>query len=207
MKIGKFNVSAGFVCLIAALYYFDRQQILIWFLLACMVHEAGHWSAIRFSGGQVDSMRLTAAGAEMIFENHIILPYYAELLTVLAGPTANLLLAVAAGKAARLSGADPLYTLAGISTALALFNLLPAFPLDGGQAVFLLISWMGFPICAGRVLNVLSLLTAAAVTAAGGFLFYFCGNFTLLLVGAWLLSRTLGLLGKNSCQHSRLGIE
>lgn len=207
MKLGKLTVSAGFIFLLAALYYFDQQGVLPWFLLACAVHEAAHWLALRLAGGQIQALRLTAVGAEMKIQDRALLSYPAELLAVLAGPAANLLLAIGAAQAGRLLELVPLYTLSGVSFVLSLFNLLPAVPLDGGRAVFLLLSWMGLPWLAERVERTLSLVTAAAVTAAGGALLYCGGGFTLLIVGFWLLAGTLGRYGKKSCQPRCLGIE
>lgn len=104
------------------------------YLASVMAHEALHLYVARrrgipiehtllfFFGGMVRSYRRPLAPAD-------------ELSYALAGPAANLLIGLALGGAASLTGgwAAPLLWLAGANLALALANLLPVHPLDGGR--------------------------------------------------------------------------
>ena len=44
------EISGGALLMLAALYYLDGQGVLPLALLACALHEAGHWLAIRALG-------------------------------------------------------------------------------------------------------------------------------------------------------------
>ena len=124
---GRVEVTGGFLLLVAWLNYLDRSFVVPLALAACGVHELGHIFVIRRMGGAIRGMRLTAVGAELILSRP--LGYWQEGLSALAGPGANLLLALIC-----CNGKGWL-TFAGLNLALALFNLLPVGRLDGGQAL------------------------------------------------------------------------
>ena len=123
MRLGRVEVTGGFLLLTAWLNYLDRQGVVPLALLACALHELGHWAALRALGARVRRVRLTAVGAEMEVDR--TLSYGGELLAALAGPGANLALALAFSP---LTGGG---LFAGLNLALACFNLLPVGQMDG----------------------------------------------------------------------------
>ena len=149
-------------------------------LLACALHELGHWAALRALGARVRRVRLTAVGAEM--EVNRGLSYGGELLAALAGPGANLALALAFSP---LPGGR---LFAGLNLALACFNLLPVGQLDGGRmpAVCWPGCWdppghTGSGVCLDRFLT-------AGLLLFGVLLVCFEGTATLFLTSCWLFS-------------------
>lgn len=178
MRLGRVEVTGGFLLLLAWLNYLDRSFLVPMALAACTAHELGHIAAIRLLGGSVKEVRLTAIGAELVLERP--LAYWQEGLSALAGPGVNLLLA--------LTGCRFSLTFAGLNLALALFNLLPVGRLDGGRAVYCTLALLAGPGSADRVGRWLDCLCTASVTAAGLFLALRSGNITLLLAAFWLLA-------------------
>lgn len=151
-----------------------------WGLLACVLHELGHYLVSRGFGGRLGWLELSAVGAGLGMEYPEPLTYGREILVVLAGPWVNL---VSGWLCARAG----LFLAAGVSFALGAFNLLPILPLDGGRAVWCgaaallgteraerLLDW-----CAGILLGLMA--GCGAVLAAG------YANFTLLLTTGWLM--------------------
>ena len=154
-------------------------------LAACLLHELGHYVALRLLGGRVSVLRITCVGAEMRLSPRTRLGPGARLLAVLAGPAASLGAALAASC---LGQGAATYCFGGLNLTLGLFNLLPTTRLDGGRALECLLELLGWEERAQRSLELVSvllglvLLAGAAVSLCLGW-----GNLTLVLVSLWLL--------------------
>ncbi len=170
------------------------QLIFVALVFACVVlHEFGHvWAAARYGIG-TRSVTLSPIGGVALLERFPEKPSQ-EIVIALAGPAVNL--AIAAGlwvllPQARFSFADePLLLLTQrnlfaelmiANIVLLVFNLIPAFPMDGGRVLrALLVSPFGYAtatVIAGRVGQVL-----AAVLAVLGLLY----NPLMVLVAAFV---------------------
>lgn len=71
MRLGRVEVSAGCLLLLAWLNYWDTQGVVALGLLACLLHELAHYGALRLAGAGVRRVRLTAVGAEMEVEGNL----------------------------------------------------------------------------------------------------------------------------------------
>lgn len=149
------RVSAGFLLLCLWFGWACGWQTLAVVLLAAGVHEGGHLLALRLLGARVRGFRVGLLGA-VLETDSAALSYPGELLAVLAGPGANLLLALLCRRQA---------VLAGSSIVLGLFNLLPLPALDGGRALELLLTWMLGVEAGERIGGALGRLFALALGA------------------------------------------
>lgn len=104
------------------------------FALAALLHECGHLAVLWLLGGRVERLSLRLTGAEIGYRSER-LSYGGEVLLALAGPGINLLCACLCAVLTRLWSEPRLYRFIGCHLALALFNLLPALPLDGGRVL------------------------------------------------------------------------
>jgi len=184
MRLGRLEISAGFLLLTAWLNYMDRQALVPLALLACALHELGHYAAIRCLGGTVRRLRLTAVGAEMELSGPI--SGWREGVAALAGPAVNLLLAQVF---CRWEGGG---LFAGLNLALACFNLLPAGGLDGGRALCCLLVPIAGEDLACRTAAYLDLAFTSCALALGATLAWTQGNITLLLTALWMAGRHAG---------------
>jgi Zn-dependent protease len=150
-------VSAGFV-------------IIIGLLLSILLHELGHAVAGRLFGARVSHIELTGIGGLAHFERALPGSAFARSAIYLAGPAVNLALwqglGVLTGEAmgmGRSMLALPLAVLASANFYLMVFNLLPAYPLDGGHT---LDAWLGAilgPVWSVRIVAGLGLAVAVGV--------------------------------------------
>jgi Zn-dependent protease len=108
-------------------------------VVSIALHEIGHALTARASGASVDHIALTLWGGHTTYRARRVgaLP---SVLISLAGPVVNLVLAIAAGLGERLvppfTGSSHLLTMiSSLNWALAVFNLLPGLPMDGGRAL------------------------------------------------------------------------
>ena len=170
MRRPRIEIGGGFLLLLALLLL-TEEQLTGPFLMACAVHEAGHLLMLYALGGRAERIRCTAGGAEISVAPVPCISYPAEALSVLSGPLAGLILALAA---ARLG----FYVTAGVSLVLTVFNLLPLRRQDGGRLLYLLLAWRYAP--------------ESALRAAGAVSWSLC--LLRLLLGIWVLLRGSGIV-------------
>lgn len=176
-KSGKLTVTWGFAAMLVLALLAGAGNVLPLVALSALCHELGHLGALRLAGAEVESVRLTAFGAEIQADTRY-LPYGREILCTLAGPAVNLVLALVLARAA----GD--YVLAGANLLLGLFNLLPVPSLDGGRALFLLVSWALDPIAADAASRTVGRCCSLALIAIALVLTLWHGAGLFLLLGA-----------------------
>ncbi|MBV7697529.1 site-2 protease family protein [Streptomyces sp. TRM70350] len=118
------------------------------FLLSLLAHEISHALVARRNGVSVDDITLWLLGGLARLKSEASSPG-AELRIAGVGPLVSLVLgvlfALAAGLVAAFSEAalvvEALVWLAGINILLAVFNALPAAPLDGGRLLRAVVWW------------------------------------------------------------------
>jgi Zn-dependent protease len=123
------------------------------FFFSVMLHEMAHALVARAHGMRVCTITLFALGGVTQIEKQAAKPA-AEFWMGLAGPLASAALGMLCGWLAAWSGngltmtelqppAAVLLSLSSLNLMLAMFNLIPGFPLDGGRILRALVWWMG----------------------------------------------------------------
>lgn len=155
----RLDLTPGFPAFLAAVWYFDSCGIFWPFLAAMTVHELAHAAVLLLLGGEIESVRLSFAQVEL---RTGLLSDRTELWSTAAGPGINLL----CGWLFRRW----MPAFAAVSLLLALFNLLPVWPLDGGRLLrtLLRMRWGAAGVDASQTLGLLFGLglLAGAVFAA-----------------------------------------
>jgi Zn-dependent protease len=108
-----------------------------------LVHEIAHVLAARAFGMRVDSVTLHLLGGETLIEGESRTPWQ-ELATSIVGPLASLAIGLVsfalADSMAIGTGSDIVWSIGYVNIVVAIFNMLPGLPLDGGR-VFKAIIW------------------------------------------------------------------
>jgi Zn-dependent protease len=168
-------MSAGFI-------------IVIGLLLSILLHELGHAFAGRLFNAHVSHIDLTGIGGVAHFERSLPSSAFARSVIYLAGPAVNLGLWYGLGALAtdmvrggNLMVAQPLLVLAWANYVLLIFNLLPAYPLDGGRTLDAILGAVLGGVWATRIVATLGLIVAAGVA-------YYAlpTNFFMLLIAFFL---------------------
>lgn len=186
------QLSAGAIFLLSALYFFGGIVSLSALLLAAAAHELGHIAAIKLLGGGIKTMRFEASG--MCISMCGVNGAAAEITALLAGPAAGLIFALICSYCGAETANRLLLECAGYGAILTAYNLLPALPLDGGRAVFALLSEaMGFDR-AKNVIELSGFITGLGLASVGLAMLGKELGAALLIAGIWLLIAQTGIV-------------
>lgn len=158
------------------------------FVLSILLHELGHAFAGRLFGAGVSHIDLTGLGGIAHFERSLPPSAFARSVIYLAGPAANLglwqglsALSDMAADTGKVMVALPLAVLASGNFFLVCFNLLPAYPLDGGQTLDAWLNRLLGPAWSVRIVAGLGLVVSVGVA-----LYALPSGFFLLLIALFL---------------------
>ena len=193
IKIGKtFSIGASFVIAFLAMFALGLAQAFGLLMFSLLAHEAAHFVMAKIFRVQVEGIKLSALGAAARVRNIESIRLWKRYLLYLSGPAANAFIAMPALAAGMVYPwyLDILYELAMINIVLCVFNLLPAFPLDGGRICQnFLCNRIGL-IRANRIILRLGRALGIVLTLFGLVqMILFPYNFTLLLAGVFLRRR------------------
>lgn len=154
-----------------------------------LIHELGHVMAAKNFGWRVKEIQLLPFGGVAVVDEMASVPAWQEIIVTLSGPLQNGMMMVAAlvlQSTGVISGEWSAYFIQA-NMYVALFNLLPILPLDGGKIMQCVLSfWLPyqkvivFSCVASLILSILLLLAAAFHTLYGGF------QLNLFMIGLFL---------------------
>lgn len=191
-------LPAGAPGLSAVVYWAVALVVTALFLLALLAHEMSHALVARRFGVRVRRITLWLLGGVAELDGEA--PHArGDLLIALAGPATSMLCALAFGAATAVAeavGASALAVaalawLAVVNAVLAVFNLLPGAPLDGGRVLRAALWWIrGDRVAAQRAASFTGMVLGWVLAFAGLSQLLLAGDLSglwLVLVG-WFLA-------------------
>ncbi len=173
------RLSLLFPALIATLLLLQPNSLALTCLLASLIHEGGHLLAMAVLGVRPEECLIGAFGVRIRLSRNLT-SYGKNLWISLAGPLAN---GIAFCVLMCLEHSDS----GVVHLILAIFNLLPAATLDGGEILRCVLSMMGLETLVPAVLRFISVLILLPLASVSFWLFLQrSGNFTLLIVSIYL---------------------
>ncbi|MEI6046917.1 MAG: site-2 protease family protein, partial [Chloroflexota bacterium] len=180
-------------------------------VISILIHEMAHALIGSWLGAKVIGIRLHVLGGVTFF-SHKPPSYFKDMLISLAGPASNIALWQICELGAKLvikpvggvDLSDLFYILLYLSIAnlfLGIFNALPGFPLDGGQALYALVRWVTRreKLSAGIVM-VLGCVSAFGIVYVGTDGFNFSAGLSNLInliftiyIAYWIASSSIAL--------------
>ncbi len=131
--IPEIEIGAGFFLLIAFILCIDSENMFLLAGTSALVHEVAHLAAIYICGERAERIKLTLYGAYIELGKYPMIPYKKEFLIAAAGPAASAVAAYAFSALGQYFQNNTFFIFAGINLMLAVLNLIPAYPLDGGR--------------------------------------------------------------------------
>lgn len=184
------------------------------FVLSVVFHELAHCIVARAFGIQPKSITLTFFGGMSSLGRQARRPIE-EFSYAIAGPGANIVLAmVFLGVEFWLRDSAPitaavLSSVGLINAILAVFNLVPGFPLDGGRAMRAVIWWLTGSYEKGTVTAAVTGQVVAALLLMAGIATVLAGNLEGLMLGfagLYLLGRARASLGEVAMRKALEGL-
>ncbi len=177
-KDTKIRISFFFALTVALIGIFDKTGSVFLCILTGLLHETGHLTVLLLSNEKPREICLSPFGMRIERRSENTLSFKREILCAFAGPLVNLIL---------------FFIFFGtyfskINLAIALFNLLPCEPLDGGKILenFLRIR-MSFEK-AEKIILIISCITVFPISVLGFIiLFQSKYNFSLLFISFYII--------------------
>jgi Zn-dependent protease len=166
------------------------RDSILWFVPILLVHEFSHYVAMRHFGYRNLHMMFIPFLGAVVSGHRFNVPGWKQCVVSLAGPLPSIAIAAVAGAAAIRAGWTGTADVLAMALVLNGFNLLPIFPLDGGQVVRATI------FCRAPMLDAgFRTIAAVAVVAVGwwGGLWVLTGVGVLLLFGVPEAFRNAGV--------------
>lgn len=188
----RFDISFYFFALLTAFFILEPDNATACGALSAVLHEAGHLTAMMIvPGAYVERVTIGACGLRISARMNG--KYRGWGFVCVAGAAVNLVLSAITLPAAFLTGNRFLSVFASANFFIGLINLLPVEPMDGGQLLRALLLRITAPERADRLCFIVSLLTLVPLISTGLWLLMNTRfNFSLLLLGLWLLGGVLG---------------
>lgn len=155
-------------------------------VIAALIHELGHFWAIRWCGKKIKNMKVGITGAILVAGN---LSPGQELFCALAGPVAGLLTLLLRRWFPRLA----LFALLQ-----SVFNLLPIYPLDGGRIISCVATVLHIPQLLCKILSGILLTAILILSVYGTFILHL--GLSPIFIAVMLLYRAV--TAKRPCKAS-----
>lgn len=191
IRLGKLYiiVSIPLCCVMTAIILFDTSQTVILGCIAAVIHEMGHLIFMKRFDSFPQKIKINLFDIAIIDNNKYNRPFYQELLITLGGVMMNLIFGSICFALYLTFGYNFLLILTGANALLFIYNLLPVDTLDGGQALYLILSSRISEKVTDRIMFVASLVVLFPCTLLGFLLLLKSKyNFTLLMTSLYLIA-------------------
>lgn len=178
---GYVRCSPLFVILCIFAFVSENAAAFLMHMGALLLHESAHFVMARMLGCSICCIDLLPYGCRM--EITKLDSPWDELMIALSGPVCSLICFIGCRN---IPGA---MEFAEANMYIAIINLLPAYPLDGGRAINALFSLSG--IALRRSLRAAAAFILSAIMGIAGFLIK---NITMVIFAVFLLSEAVNLL-------------
>lgn len=199
MKFKLFGVNVEitflFVALITFIITMNAPANVIITIISSLLHEMGHLLTMSAVGNKPQAVRLEVTGINIKRAQSIKISTKNELAIALGGPLANGVIFIICCFAICFYQSEMLLTVACVNLILMTFNLLPVKRLDGGMALYFLLSRRFDAEICSKILKITSIIFIALIYIWGLYVFVSSKyNFSVLIIAIFL---TLSMFGGN----------
>ena len=178
------KVSFSFFAMLTLAFLADGGYVTFIMLASVLLHESGHifgMLALNYSPQEVSfgvfGIRIRQGG----------MSYSGECIVALCGPLVNVVLGAIGFFVFSVLRSEFAFSVGTVNASLAVFNLIPIYPLDGGTALKSFLSGRFLQETVGRIMTALSVVLICVLFAAGVLLLIETGdNPSMLFTSVYL---------------------
>lgn len=183
-----FEISFPLIAVMTAVVVSDTTMTVLICFISAVMHESGHLLAMRCFHSSPKAIKLTLFDIAITDVYKAVRSRKQDIIITLAGVTVNFVSAAAGCIIYSLTGSQLCEIFAASHITLGTFNLLPVYSLDGGQALFIVLSYFYPPDKALKTINILSFIILFPLALTGFYVLISSGySFTLLLTSLYLI--------------------
>lgn len=187
-------MHATMLIVLFAAFWFGFFKLYIVFFMAIFFHELGHISALYFMGIRRLKLIIYPIGCRLDVQCYVSMKQQAY--AALWGPLTSAVLAFACYLLIPIW--QPLYFFMLPNIVLAVINLLPAMPLDGGRISFICLYYIKGFKTARKVLRLSGVIVGIIISLIGVLALCLTRfNFTIMLFGLFLCYYALFIIKKD----------
>jgi stage IV sporulation protein FB len=136
----KVEITFLFVAFISFVISLNAPSNVMLTIIASMLHESGHLLMMLLIDNKPEKVRFELTGINIIRKQEIKISTKNEILISLGGPMINLIIVLICCAFLCCYNSKPILTFACINLILMIFNILPINKLDGGVALYYVLS-------------------------------------------------------------------
>ena len=178
----KIRISINIEIILFIIIFIITKQINIYaiFIIFTLIHEIGHAIAAISLGLKIKDFAIMPLGFKITFKNNRKKEKIKKLVIALSGPIVNLFIMT-------LAIIFNLHTSIIYSNLIiAVFNLIPIYPLDGGRAIKSIIGMITSSHKTNEIINKISNITIIILTMTTSILVLYIKNIFIVIILAYL---------------------
>lgn len=184
-----FTVSFPFLTIVTLLLIIDENGIIVHGVIAALIHELGHISAMIIKKCKPNKISFRAFDINIIDDKRVKRSYNDDIFILAAGPLSNIIFCVVLYFFYKILGCTWLLKPMYENLFIAIFNILPIETLDGGQILFNLLCRKLNIKTAINFTVLISFMVLLPISVLGFYILIVSKyNFSLLLLSCYLMS-------------------
>ena len=191
----KVEITFWFVALITFIISLNAPSNVLITIFSSLLHETGHLLMMTSVGNKPQAVKFEITGMNIIRQPDLKISTKNEILIAIGGPLINFLCFLISVIILCFHNNENILTFGCINLILMTFNLLPVKRLDGGMALFYILSQKYDNNICSKLLKITSIFFITIIYLWGFYVFISSGyNISLIIVAIFL---TLSMLGNN----------
>lgn len=191
----KVEITFWFVSLITFIISLNAPSNVLVTVISSLLHEMGHLLVMTSVGNKPQAVRFEITGMNIIRQPDLKISTKNEILIALGGPLVNFISFLISVIILCFYENENILTFGCINLILMIFNLLPIKRLDGGLALYYILSQKYENLTCSKILKITSVFFIALIYIWGIYAFLSSRyNISLIIIAIFL---TLSMLGNN----------